>query len=277
MTELTDCSSEYLSKHIKNDDTILVLTHFQFGDLYFQLPLFEHLRRFFKFVYVPVKTDVFKSFDIVKNTNIIFLPGKYIYSYKATIDDIDVTKFNYYILLGDNNKQPIDNIDSNEYIFGLFYYPVKLNSMIYNKIPNFIEQGKRKLPDFLKCKKYFFISLKGSDGFRNIQIPINISDNILCICPDKNLYPIGHKFYSDAQQCVGLTTCHYIPIIENSKMIVVLDSGFFMLTLLCNLSHVSLLICVMKSIYWNEPILISYVSYTRTNKYLFIEDTKFSF
>lgn len=111
-----------------------------------------------------------------------------------------------------------------------FYNPIGLNLSIF--INYFNIETNNDL--YEKIKKYDFVFLHTDTSIGHIGVPFFndmienfMKNNMLIICPNKNVYPINHPYYQIANEYVFLPTVFdYIDIIKNAYEIYVTDSCF---------------------------------------------------
>ena len=75
-------------------------------------------------------------------------------------------------------------------------------------------------------KKIIFVHTKSSKGEITIDLDLNLNNDTIIICANKNMYPTTHPKYELANQYVDAPITAYMDVIKNASEIHIVDSCF---------------------------------------------------
>lgn len=214
-----------------------ILSHLGMGDLIFLNGAIRFLTTLFDEVVVACK----KQYE--QNVRDIFADEPYV-SFHIVNDDKDISPnfgcppakfqefikdFNAAFLLGYHGKGNVDNFPH------CFYDDIGISHDVMKSWAHFPTQPQiqeftnsilQKYPSIL-----FAHTEASNSSLSSAQLPFSI-DAQLVINPSKNMYPVGHPFYNDAQQWVNKPFSWYFEVMKVAKERYFIDSSFFC-TALC--------------------------------------------
>ena len=209
-----------------------ILSHLGMGDLIFLNEAVRFLATLFDEVVLTCK----KQYET--NVRDLFIDEPYVTLYIVNEDkDISpnfgcppakfqafVKNFQACFLLGYHGKGNIDNFPhcfyddigiSHEIMKSWAHFPIA------TQIHDFTKSVLQKYSDITFCH-----TEASNSSLNSMQIPINF-DTSFVINPSKNMYPVGHPFYEDAQQWVNKPLSWYYEILPAAKQRFFIDSSFF--------------------------------------------------
>lgn len=206
-----------------------VLSHLGMGDHFFMNGAIRYLATYFDEVCVVVK----KQYE--KNLQELFKDEPSVNFYVVETDkDISplfgcpletfqkaISGFDFLGICGSHKGSKIVDFPI------LFYKDLEIPIDVMMSWCSFSSESKHTINE-----PFTFYHNKSSD--QTIPIPIQIEEQLV-INPSENMYPVGHKWYEQAQSWVGRPILDYITVLKNASQIKMIDSSFFCLAILMGL------------------------------------------
>jgi hypothetical protein len=132
-----------------------------------------------------------------------------------------IKQFNAIFLLGYHGKANVENFPY------CFYDDIGISRDVMKSWAHFpIAQEIHEFTTsvFAKYKDIVFCHMDSSNAV--FSCPVN-PDSVFTINPSRNLYPLGHPYYEDAQQWVNKPFAWYYELLQKCKARYFIDSSFF--------------------------------------------------
>ena len=217
----------------------IVLTHLGLGDNITAIPIIRYLRT--RYVNIKVITKQRNAANVAElyaeDSHITIIPYPYhteslfgmINIFTQYLDDHDI------ITAGCWRKgyHPWTYLPFNFYDDIGIPYTVFWEYFSVNNPPSSTELHARLAHD---CSSYAFVHNTSSTGpvfdTESVCHSLGIDkESTVIINPATNAYPVGHRYYSIAEQFVNKPFIHYVETIKNADYVVMSDSSFFCLAM----------------------------------------------
>jgi hypothetical protein len=226
---------------ISEKKTMIIYPHFGLGDILNLSGAIRYLSNTYKITLVIVKStmnNVKTFFDDISDISYHTIEKIVYYPQNKEFYDFINSKYNEVKLVGlhlDSDSKSIDSPFS-------FYKDLDIPFSVYKN--SYVDKSSVNKEEYrLHGIDYIFISTSNPEYKHQLKL----SDNILKICPDENLYDVNNQNYQVANLFVKLPFLEYKTIIEGASQVYLIDYDYFYLATRSDFFNAKDLICYCKN------------------------------